>query len=336
MINIPQEFTPLFLLMSDGMVSARSLTLLDRSQQAFLEQRWSDAERHAISVRDTTSDLISRVMDYATALIYLADIYREVGRLGPALELNERAQQILKNQPGPRYYHNRAVSDYALGLTHQALTNDTRALHWYEHARDLFDRAYYQWGIDSNAEWQGLCRDVQRWLDALSAAITQQTDGLTNVRFSDIDYVPLFQFDDPMREEGPYGLVRLLTDSRSLKTDRVFIGDRVYSLFSPQNVRRLRSNQRFYFEKPHFVVPIQSVEAEAKWEEANPGDMALVCEGCDEKEKAEGTIIGESHWGEFIRGEENEIFFIGKKRRIIGDGPETVLGRVIAVLRPET
>jgi hypothetical protein len=338
MIKIPQELTPLFLLTLDDLISSRSMTLLDRAQHAFLEQRWSDAERHAINVRDTTSELMSRVTDYATSLIYLADIYREVGRLGPALELNERAQQVLKNQPGPKHYHNRAVSDYALGLTHHALTNDSKALHWYDHAKELFDRAYYQWGIESNAEWQGLCKDVQRWLDALSAAITDQAEGLTDTRFSDIDCVPLFRFDDPMREEGPYGLVQLVVDSRTLKTDRVFIGGKVYSLFSPQRVHRLRSNQGFYFDKPHFVVPIQSTQANGEWKEVNPGDLALICEYCDEKEKeqATGTKIGESHWGDFVRGAADEIFFIGKKRRIIGGDPQTVTGKVIAVLRPES
>lgn len=302
MILIPPEFLPAYLLTYEQ-VSDRSSKLLDQSRWALSDRKWAEAERHATAVRDATRRLAERGVDHAIALIHLADLYRTVGRLGPALDYGEDAQQALKNMPGSTHYHNRAVADYALGLTHHVLGNGDQALHWYEHAKDLFDRAIPYWGRKGDQDHQAQNEDVKLWIDALIDSIVNQEEGLTDNPFFNLTWFPVF----PREVEGKkvYKLARFLVSTRRLDSEIVCINDQ------PYQIMRADGSQRYSppldFEKPYYVAEI---EAGDESEEGNlqEGDLVLF-------------------QGEFVR--EDGRVRIALRPRVIGGDKE-----VIAVLRP--
>jgi len=324
-INVPLEFIPSRLLTCKP-VSQHSQTLLEQSRRAMARQDWAMAERYALNARDA-SQRPGQIIDHAIALIHLADIYRGVGRLGPALEYNEKAQQMLKNQSGPTHYHNRAVADYALGLTHHILGNDSKALYWYKHANDLFKRAHLHWGITGNPESQGKCNRVKEWIAYLSKNISGQAAALPDEQRFNLVWFPVFRAQTPAQEDG-YELVCFPATIRKME-DRIRIGDRFYILLLPDG-------QPFHFpvldfRVPHFAVEVE--EGEQIWGGAlQEGDMALI--QADLGKQADQVEEGE--YGKFTRdATSGRVTFVSNQKYIIGGGEkEQVAGNVVAVLRP--
>ena len=323
MINVPVEFIPSWLLTCES-VSHHSQTLLKQSRCAVVEQDWAEAERYALNARDA-SQRPGQIVDHVIALIHLADIYRGVGRLGPALEYNEKAQQMLKNQSGPTHYHNRAVADYALGLIHHVLGNDSKALYWYEHAQALFERAHLHWGISGDPGRQEQCNRVIQWISALSESINGQAAALPDGQRFNLAWLPVFHTQKP-DQENQYGLARFLITCSAVKTDEIRMGDQIYTLLQP-NGQPLPPNQGLDFRVPHFVVEIKKNGRGEKG--ALQGDLALVRATSPGAAPAEGTRVGQSECGDFFRDTSGRINFVGKKPHIIGGGG------VVAVLQPK-
>jgi tetratricopeptide (TPR) repeat protein len=315
MILIPPEFLPAYLLTYEQ-VSNRSKKLLDQSRRALNERKWAEAERHAGAVRDATRRLGERTVDYAIALIHLADLYRTVGRLGPALEYGEDAQQTLKNMPGSSHYHNRAVSDYALGLTHHALGNGDQALHWYEHAKDLFDRAVPYWGRQGDQDAQDQNEDVKTWIDALIDSIVNQEERLTDNPFFNLTWFPVF----PREVEGKktYKMARFLVSNRQMDSKVVCINDQPYEVKSTDGSRRY--SPMLDFDEPYVVIEIDR-EDQGEIEGSEPGDMALL-----RMESMDYRPGGENFTGKFTRDEDDNVQLLGARKRVIGN--------MIAILRP--
>jgi tetratricopeptide (TPR) repeat protein len=315
MILIPSDFLPAYLL-TYGQVSDRSRKLLDQSRRALSEQNWAKAERHATAVRDATRRLAERGVDHAIALIHLADLYRSVGRLGPALENGEDAQQTFKNMPGSSHYHNRAVSDYALGLTHHVLGNGDQALHWYEHAKDLFDRAIPYWGRLGDQDYQAQNEDVELWIDALIDSIVNQEEGLTDNPFFNLTWFPVF----PKEVEGKkaYKLARFIISNRQIDSKIVCINDQPYEVKSTDGSRRY--SPMLDFAKPYAVIEIDR-QNQDKIKGSEPGDMALL-----RMESRDYKPEGEDFYGEFDRDDEGDVHLLGSRKRVIG--------ALIAILRP--
>ena len=331
MINVPVEFIPSWLLACES-VSQHSQILLKQSRCAVVEQDWAEAERYALNARDA-SQRPGRIVDHVIALIHLADIYRGVGRPGPALEYNEKAQQVLKNQSGPTHYHNRAVADYALGLIHHVLGNDSKALYWYEHAQALFERAHLHWGITGDSKSQEQCNRVIQWISVLSESINDQAAALPDGQRFNLAWFPVFRAQTPAQDDG-YELVCFPATIRDVE-DQIRIGNRLYALLLP-------NGQPFPFpvldfRVPHFAVEIG--EGNQIWGDTlQEGDLALIREkslGANLDEQADQVEGGE--YGHFTRGADGRMTFVSKPPHIIGgDEKESLIGDVIAVLRPES
>ncbi|MGD1991605.1 MAG: tetratricopeptide repeat protein [Anaerolineae bacterium] len=315
MILIPPEFMPAYLLTYEQ-VSERSKKLLDQSRRALSDRQWAEAERHATAVRDATRRLAERSVDHAIALIHLADLYRTVGRLGPALQHNEDAQQALKNMPGSTHYHNRAVSDYALGLTHHALGSGDQALHWYQHAKELFDRTIPYWGRQGDQDYQIQNEQVVEWINALIQSIVNQEEGLTDNPFFNLTWFPVFPKD--VDGKRTYRLARFLVSNRQVDSRIVCINNQPYEMKSADGSRRY--SPMLDFEKPYVVVEIDK-ENQGGIEDSQAGDMALL-----QMESIESGLEGKDFTGEFVRDDEGNVRLIGTRKRIIGD--------LIAILRP--
>lgn len=329
MISIPLEFIPSRLLTYES-VSQHSQALLEQSRCAVVEQDWAKAERCVLNARDA-SQRPGRIVDHAVALIYLADIYRGVGRLGLALEHNESAQQMLKNQSGPTHYHDRAVADYALGLIHHVLGNDSKALYWYEHARDLFKRAHLHWGIASDPDRQDQCNKVVRWISALSESINDQAAVLPDGQRFNLAWLPVFRALTPALDDG-YELLCFPATIREVE-DQIRIGDWLYTLLLPDG-------QPFPFpvldfRVPHFAVEIG--EDDQIWEGTlQEGDLALVrgkSPSADLDEQTDQVEGGK--YGRFTRDADGRVTFVSKPPHIIGGDEEgPITGDVVAILRP--
>jgi tetratricopeptide (TPR) repeat protein len=323
MILIPMEFIPCCLLTCED-VSRRSQKLLTLSRQSLVEKRWAEAEQHALAVRDATQNLAGRVVDYAVALIHLADLYRMAGRLGPALAHGEKAHKVLKNQPGPAHYHNRAVSEYALGVTHHELGNVDLALQWYQGAKELFERAIPDWGRRGGKERQIQIDRVARWIDGLIESITFQEEGLTDNPFYNLTWFPMFR-PRPGQEGGQYRMARFLVTNRQLDSKITCVDGRRYAILSTDGSRHY--SPVLDFGRTYYVVPIE--ETDGGWD-VQEGDLALIVEKSPETQGGDQAELGP-----WIRGDEGSVRFVGTRARIIGgDEEEAVEGEVVAILRP--
>lgn len=315
MILIPPEFLPAYLLTYEQ-VSDRSRKLLDQSRWALNERKWAEAERYATAVRDATRRLADRSVDHAIALIHLADLYRTVGRLGPALEYGEDAQQAMKNMPGSTHYHNRGVSDYALGLTHHVLGNGDQALQWYGHAKDLFDRAIPYWGRQGDEDSQAQNEDVKKWINALIESIVNQEEGLMNNPFFNLTWFPVFPKDTEGKKT--YKLARFLVSNRQMDSKIVCINDEHYEVKSTDGSRGY--SPVLDFEKPYAVVEIAK-EDQVEIAGSEPGDMALL-----RMESTDYRPEGEDFTGKFTRDKDDNVKLLGSRKHVIGN--------MIAILRP--
>jgi tetratricopeptide (TPR) repeat protein len=334
-ISVPLEFIPSRLLaceivssqlLTREIVSSRAQKLLEQSRQALVEQCWADAERYAFNARDASQRLPGKMVDYAIALIHLADVYRAVGRLGPALDSSEEAQQLLKNQPGSAHYHNRAVADYALGLTHHMLGNDSKAQYWYEHAQDLFERAIPYWGRRGNRKRQEQRARVVQWITTLSEIISRQAGALPDEPFFNLAWFPVFH-TETSDQKDKYGLACFLITGRAVKSSQIHVGDQLYTLLRPDG--KHFGSKKLDFRAPHFAVEIKKDGQLGK--ETLQGDLALIREtGLTEPHPVGGTDqTGQDEWGDFVRDDRGRVTFVGKKEPII------IGGDVIALLRPE-
>lgn len=326
MIDVPPEFIPSQLLTCES-VSQRSRKLLEQSGHALTEQNRAEAERCALDALNASRRL-GKMVDHAVALIYLADIYRSVGRLGPALEYNEKAQQMLKNQPGPLYYHNRAVADYALGLTHHMLGNDSKALDWYEHAQDLFKRANLHWGIEGDRKRQEQCTRVIRWIDVLITNIAEQGATPLDTPFFNLIWLPVF----PLRGgEVGYSMAEWeVTEclvARELKIEG--------KPFCPYSVTGKRKTAlKLKVSAKHFVLKV----LEDNWNDlpAETGDYLLIRLDTQRRPGPGVVWLAENEewaFGEFKRdATTGKIRFEPQKPYVIGaDAPR---GPIIAILKP--
>ena len=237
MINIPLQYLPVDLLVEEDLHPQISVTLA-RCRDALAQHQWAFAERYAVTAKEAAQRVSSRPVDYALALLHLADVYRVSLRLGLALDYNREAQLTMDKQPGPKYYHNRAVATYALGLTHHALGSDAKASEWYGRARALFERAMRYWAWESEPGRQVQCEEVIRWIDALIQALEQWADVLLEEPFCASMWIPVFRVD-AVRKTTELQWSCLPATLRGAEGE-IRLGDRMYRVLQlqPRDPRR--------------------------------------------------------------------------------------------------
>ena len=231
MINVPLEYLPVMLLTRDQL-SSQIGEMLERSRDALTRREWALAERYATNAKEASQRVSGRPVDYALALLHLADTYRSTLRLGLALDYNQEAQLTLDKLSGPKYYHNRAVANYALGLTYHFLGSGTRASKWYVRARELFERAIRYWGWEDAAEPQQICGRAIHWIDTLIEALKKWVDVLQEEPLCASVWIPVF----PIGPDGKVAAPRLFCMPATLrKAERsIQLGDKEYRLLHPR------------------------------------------------------------------------------------------------------
>ncbi|HHS97075.1 MAG TPA: hypothetical protein ENK08_04125 [Chloroflexi bacterium] len=355
MINVPLDYLPMELVVEERL-SSLLRAMLRRCRAALARQQWALAERYAANAKEAAQGGSDWPVGYALSLIHLADVYRSSLRLGRALEYNEEAQLTLDKQPGPKYYHNRAVANYALGLTHHALGNDTKAAEWYDRASDLFRRAARHWAWENAPDRQEQCEQALRWIESLNRSLEEWVDVLQEEPLCASIWIPIFQ-----RNTGGEMEPRLFCLPATLRRrgGTLRIGGRTYHVLPPTVDPHEMEEERdlmIDFRVPYFAIeigpdgapdwlkelPIGWEEEEQKmWEKAvpRPGDVILVRGRClGERGALEGVEVSGADFqgGRFIR-EEHGFRFIVERERIIGGRSEVernALGQVVALLRP--
>jgi tetratricopeptide (TPR) repeat protein len=174
MIYLLADFVPSRLLHTEGFRDF-SCRLLDQALDCREKGEWERAEQTASNARDSSREKRAHA-EQAAALIHLADIYRERGRLGPALRHAQEAHEILNRQASLTQRHNEAVAAYNLGLIHHLLGNDGDALNWYQTAQRGFEEARKRWATRKETGWVRTCIVMEEWIRNLSESLTRVED----------------------------------------------------------------------------------------------------------------------------------------------------------------
>jgi tetratricopeptide (TPR) repeat protein len=169
-ISLPWQLTPSELLCCVEL-SPFIDDLLQRSRSLRRRSAFPEAERCALDALGAGREPGGNTSRGA-ARMHLADVYREMGRLGPALADCQKAYRIFQNQPSQYQRHNEAITAYALGLMHQLLGSDMDALNWYEEAGQLLERVNEHWAAVNALAQVKDCTCIQRWIATLSKYLT--------------------------------------------------------------------------------------------------------------------------------------------------------------------
>jgi len=220
MIYLTEEFVPSHLFYQEE--TAATFRLLEGARRLRRSGELEAAERRARDAETLSRETKAHV-ELAAALVHLADIYREMGRLGPARRCADEACVVLKRQAGRTQRYNEAVARYGLGLIHHLLGGDTSALNCYQEARALFEVAREHWAArDRTGQMVERCRRVEEWLGNLSECLTETEErgGLYTTLI-----LPAWLLGDG---GTPFSVAELEVTGAPLLVSRLRIGDRSF------------------------------------------------------------------------------------------------------------
>ena len=327
MINLPPQLTPSELLCREELASFID-ELLQGASSRRREGRLPEAA-HCVMDAIEAGQVQDANASQAVALIHLADVSREMGKLGPALAACQKAHPIFQRHSSRCQRHNEAVAAYALGLAHQLLGNEMDALKWYQKSGQLFERVKEDWATVNALTQVEICTRIQRWTETLSAYLTAartRADGYLTTRI----WVPVISSG---ADGDEFAIAELEIERYTVGNDLEVNGKpfRLQRLKGPQRVSMMPSARYDALEIPDDVREL--------WEEVGEDDYALVVWG--EKADREGfgvlkTLAGPT-FGKFERDQDGTINFIRTDATIIGGadiGEDLQVGYVTALLKP--
>jgi hypothetical protein len=303
--------------------------LLQRSRSQRQEGFLSKAERFALDALSDSREAGDHVSQGA-ALVCLADVHREMGKLGTALGDCQRAHRIFQRQPSRYQRHNEAIAAYALGLVLHLLGNDVDALKWYRTACKQFEKARRDWAAVNDLNRVEACDYVLCWLKTLIKHLIAAQAG-TDVNLFTRFRVPVVRSDDDM---GRFTIVEMKID-RYRFDPHVMINDDVFHLVSIGEDRpvSLSPGIRCYV----LQVPVEA----CAFLGASEGDYALVAWGRDADEEGPAVLeaLSGPEFGNFERDDEGNIRFVSFKEAIVIGRDDITgdlgVGYIIALLKQE-
>ena len=164
MTGIPFEFAPSLLLQYEQIPSVVK-TMLKSSRTSRDNRKWEQAERYALDAQDACKRIGSQA-SLAVTQLHLADLYCQVGELGIAMGLYQKAYRIFTGQSVGVQRHNQAVAAYAQGLLHTLwpFSNDMQTLRWYQKALTLFKEAQEFWATRQDRQYYAICTNTLSYL----------------------------------------------------------------------------------------------------------------------------------------------------------------------------
>lgn len=219
MIRLTARLIPSDLLRYDSLPEF-TRQLLEKIGQYRKAGNLREAERRALDARDSAQKERAHI-EHALALIHLSDVYREMGRLGPALQCAIHAYDILRKQRGQVQRHNEAVAAYNLGLLHHLLGNTVDALKAYRAARELLEQARKHWANQKEIERIRDCARLEQWIGSLSNCLMRE-----ECRYGphSILIIPTELIG---KEDGLFAVIELRIESYMPDQD-LFIANRVF------------------------------------------------------------------------------------------------------------
>jgi tetratricopeptide (TPR) repeat protein len=202
------------------------------------------------------------------AYLWLADLYREMDQLGPALAACRRAVNALRLQPKYDHRdHSEAVVQYMQGLLHHGLGADTEALADYQRALISFERALKHWESKSarNPAQAAKCEKALKWISVLCHCLTSDlapASGRNEVQI-------------PIKNGQGYQLVRMQLAAYVVPPE-VIIDDQRYRLHHPEESDASNDEDHLVirWDDRYFAVSVP----EDQWagESSEEGDYVLV------------------------------------------------------------
>ncbi len=325
MINLPPELTPSELLCCEELAPFADNLLRD-SRSRRREGRLPEAMRCALDGMEVSRAPIASVTQ-AAALIHLADVHREMGKLGPTLTVCQQAYPVFQRQHSPCQRHNEAVAAYALGLAHQLLGNKVDALRWYQKAGQLFEKAREDWATVNAQDQTKICTRLRRWIETLStylSAVRARADGNLTTRI----WVPII----PSAAGEEFAIAELEIDKYTIGSELWVAGKsfRLQQLKGALPVSLVLGAKYGALEIPADARDLLGVGDE---------DYALVVwrEKADQEGPGVLRTLAGSAFGNFKRGSGGRINFVRTDARMIGAkdlGEDLQFGYVTALLRP--
>ena len=236
----------------------------------------------------------------AIVMTYLADIARERGRLGPALNYSKRAEHLFAQYPQSRCKHNHAVALYALGLVHQLLGSDQEAWDYYDGALEDFDDAQTKWtSISIEDDVKDRCREAIRKIEQLMCYVrrARALGGSSAVQL--LTLVGCWPLDN--HAIGADHLVVEAAIERATPNLHLRVSNRDYQLRSLNNNRA--PELMFRPDDEYFVLEVPE-ELGNIMPEFQDAEFALINQsGRDRTGKFGATVEQDSQvlWGRFVR-----------------------------------
>lgn len=143
-----------------------AVRLVLRGLDALKAGHLDDAERLAQEALETARRG-RHALGEGIAALFFSNLCWGMGRTQPALELAERAREVLKQQPGLDQRHNEAIAALNLGLVRHLMGVYTGALNDYSAARQLLDTAHRYWTGQKKSEQVRQCKQLIQWVEHL-------------------------------------------------------------------------------------------------------------------------------------------------------------------------
>ena len=326
MINLPPQLTPSELLCCEDLPPFID-ELLQGSRSLRREGRFPEAERCALDAIEASQEPGTNISQ-AVALIHLADVHREMGKLGPALADCQKAYRFFQRQPSHYQRHNEAVAAYALGLAHQLLGSEMNALKWYQESGELFERVKDDWTTVNALAQVETCTRVRRWMETLSEYLTAVRTR-TDTSLATGIWVPIVLSEG---EEPGFAMAEL-------EIDRYIVGRRLTVNGESFRVQPLKGTRRISLVPSVEYYALEIPDEAREPLGASEGDYALVerVKGPDQVGPGVLETLGGPEFGNFERDSEGNINFIRPDAAVIGGkdiGKDLQVGYITALLKP--
>lgn len=330
MINLPPQLTPSELLCCEKLPPSID-ELLRGSRSLRGEGRLPEAERCALDGMQASQETGANVSQ-AVVLIHLADVHRDMGKLGPALADCQKAYRFFQRQPSHYQRHNEAVTAYALGLAHQLLGSEMDALKWYHASGELFERVKDDWTAVNALAQVETCTRVQRWMETLSEyliAVRARPDANLATRI----WVPIILSEG---EEPGFAIAELGIDEYKLERQLTVNGES-FDAYRLEGTRLVSLEPGVEYHAQE--IPDQARESLG----AGKGDYALVKRERNPNQEGPGVLdtSGGPIFGNFKRDDKGNVTlftrFADNAVIVIGDkkiGDKEIVGYVAGLLKP--
>ncbi len=324
MIYLEPSLEPSFLLYEQD-IPPFLQRLLRQAEEHQRAGDWERAIRCIEEVRQYGQEGRSS-LEQSLALVHLADVYRAMGRLGPARRYAHQAYTIFHGQVSRPQQHNEGVAAYSLGLIHQLLGDYGDAQRWYHTARQQFEVAREYWASRNERDLIHTCVQMDRWLEALSEYVTSAQTRPALGR-AGLLWMPIPLDGDEKR----FAVAEL-------DVDKLVLGREVVINGQTFRIQPLKGNRRVSLSLGSEYSALEIPQEAFGSLQAGKGDYALVVWE-EARRKGPGVLrsLGEPSFGDFERDSGGEVSFTsyksGRQTVIGGNGEEDLkAGYIVALL----